>query len=235
MRILTGAAAVCASAVPHASTAATSATTPGRKPMSIHESSCELVGCPIDGGLQAPRVASSAISRSGECRRSARAWQLRRLRSMLTDSRLATRRARRCGTNWRRAPARLSPRSSARRTPMNKPVELPLPVHRPPEDDAVRGVRRNAGRARRHGRVRHRRLGVHGRARPLPARRHPLHLGRARAGRRPHGRRLRARVRAGTACASRRTAPASPTSSRRSRRRTGRTRRSSSSRPRPAA
>ncbi len=64
------------------------------------------------------------------------------------------------------------------------------------EDDALRGVRRNARRQRRQGRVRHRRLGVHGRARPVSAGRHPLHLGRARAGRRPHGRRLLARVRA---------------------------------------
>ena len=56
-------------------------------------------------------------------------------------------------------------------------------------------------------------LGLHGRARPLPGRRHPLHPDRARAGRRPHGRRLLARLRAGTACASRRTGPASPTSS----------------------
>ena len=66
---------------------------------------------------------------------------------------------------------------------------------------------------RRHRRVRHRRLGLHGRARPVPARRHPLHPGRARAGRGPHGRRLCAGQRAGTACASPRTAPASPTSS----------------------
>ena len=62
-------------------------------------------------------------------------------------------------------------------------------------------------------RLRHRRLGLHGRARPVSARRHPLHPGRARAGRGPHGRRLFARHRAATACASRRTAPASPTSS----------------------
>ena len=43
-------------------------------------------------------------------------------------------------------------------------------------------------------RVRHRRLGLHGRARPLPDRRHPLHPDRARAGRGPHGRRLCARL-----------------------------------------
>ena len=64
------------------------------------------------------------------------------------------------------------------------------------EDDALRGVRRDARRQRRQGRVRHRRLGVHGRARPVSAGGHPLHLGRARAGRRPHGRRLLARFRA---------------------------------------
>ena len=49
--------------------------------------------------------------------------------------------------------------------------------------------------AGRHPRVRHRRLGLHGRARHLPGRRHPLHLGGARAGRRAHGRRLLPRVR----------------------------------------
>ena len=65
---------------------------------------------------------------------------------------------------------------------------------RPPQDDALRGVRRDARRQWREGRVRHRRLGLHGRARPVSARRHPVHLGRARTGRRPHGRRLRARV-----------------------------------------
>ena len=64
------------------------------------------------------------------------------------------------------------------------------------EDDALRGVRRNARRQRRQGRVRHRRVGVHGRARPVSAGGHPLHLGRARAGRRAHGRRLLARFRA---------------------------------------
>ena len=40
--------------------------------------------------------------------------------------------------------------------------------------DAVRGVHRDAGRAQGEGRVRHRRLGLHGRARPLSRRRHPL-------------------------------------------------------------
>ena len=77
---------------------------------------------------------------------------------------------------------------------MNKPTELPHARHRQAEDDAVRGVRRDAGRPRREGRVRHRGLGLHGRARSLSARRHPVHLGRARAGRRAHGRRLFARV-----------------------------------------
>ena len=105
----------------------------------------------------------------------------------------------------------------------------------PPEDDAVRGVRRDAGRARRHRRVRHRRLGLHGRARPLPAGRHPLHL-RSRTSRAPATWPTAIRAcRAATACASRRTAPASPTSSPRSRPPTGRIRRSSSSRPRPAS
>ena len=75
------------------------------------------------------------------------------------------------------------------------------------------GVRRDARRAGRQGRVRHRRLGVHGRARPVPARRHPLHLGRARAGRRAHGRRLRARVRAPRRVHRAERARASPTSS----------------------
>ena len=97
----------------------------------------------------------------------------------------------------------------------------------PPEDDAVGGVRRDARVARRHRRLRHRRFGVHGCAGPVPARRHPLHLGCARAGRRPHGRRLLRASPVATACASRRTVRASRTSSRRPPPRSGRIRRSS--------
>jgi hypothetical protein len=45
--------------------------------------------------------------------------------------------------------------------------------------DAVRSLRRNPGRPWREACLRHRRLGLHGRARPVPAGRHPLHLGGA--------------------------------------------------------
>ena len=72
------------------------------------------------------------------------------------------------------------------------------PPHRragPQSHDPERGARRDDGRAGRDRRVRHRRLGLHGRARPLPRRRHPLRSHRARAGRRAHGGRLRARQR----------------------------------------
>ncbi len=62
------------------------------------------------------------------------------------------------------------------------------------ENGTLRGARRNSRRQRCHPRVRDRRLGVHGCARHLPRGRHPLRAGRARAGRDPHGRRLRARL-----------------------------------------
>ena len=64
------------------------------------------------------------------------------------------------------------------------------------QDDAQRSLRRDARGTWRQERVRHRRLGLHGCARSLPHRRHPLHPDGARAGRRPHGRRLRPCLRA---------------------------------------
>ncbi len=78
---------------------------------------------------------------------------------------------------------------------MNKMTETPaLRRRRQAEDDAFGGVRRNARGAGRYRRVWHRRLRLHGCARSVPARRHPFHFGRPRAGRGAHGRRLRAGV-----------------------------------------
>ena len=111
----------------------------------------------------------------GECRRSRRAWQCLAVRSR----RSALPPGGRCEKLDAPVLATASPgerNEQARRAAAAR--------DRQAEDDAVRGVRRDARRQRRQGRLRHRRLGVHGRARPLSARRHPLHLGRARAGRR---------------------------------------------------
>ncbi len=88
----------------------------------------------------------------------------------------------------RRCRAGFGAASRRRRSPAGQ--ELNSRKRRHDQDDCQRGVRRDPGRAGRHPRLRHRRLGLHGRARPVPGRRHPLRLGGPRAGRRPHGRRL---------------------------------------------
>ena len=56
--------------------------------------------------------------------------------------------------------------------------------------DPQRSVCGNPGRPGREGRLRHRRLGLHGRARPVSGGGHPLRADGARAGRGAHGRRL---------------------------------------------
>ncbi len=66
--------------------------------------------------------------------------------------------------------------------------------HRRAEDDPLEAFVETHGRAGRDRHVRHHGLGLHGRDGHLRARRHPPDPGGARAGRRPHGRRLCARV-----------------------------------------